>query len=74
MNVNINMAKQLKVLINISFFGFAVSAVVSWLFGGHNPVISFGPTIWTVFIFVIGIIAPILILIITSIYGIVGLF
>ena len=68
------MTKQLKILIAISFSGLIVSGASSWLFGGYNPRISFGPTIWTVLIFFIAVIVPILILIITSIYGMVGLF
>lgn len=68
------MNKTTKTFITTSFLGLIISGIISWFFGGYNPIIRIGPTILAPILLLLGIVIPVCILVVAGIYGITGLF
>ncbi|KKU53355.1 MAG: hypothetical protein A3F26_03020 [Candidatus Ryanbacteria bacterium RIFCSPHIGHO2_12_FULL_47_12b] len=68
------MDRNVKIFAIISILAVLVSGVLSMLFGGYDARIDTGPTVWVLVVFIFAVIIPLLIVGVTTLFGLFNLF
>jgi len=68
------MDRNVKIFAIISTLAVLMSGVLSILFGGYDARIDTGPTVWVLVVFIFAVIIPLLIVVVTALFGLSNLF